>query len=42
MKWKTDNRQFMDIDFETDYEMVKRVYDSEDIFVKGQSQELSK
>ena len=42
MKWKTDNKQFMDINFETDYEMVKRVYESEDMFVKGQSQELNK
>ncbi len=42
MKWKTDNRQMMDITIENDYDMVKRVYDSEDMFVKGQSQELSK
>lgn len=42
MKWKTDNKQFMDINFETDYEMVKRVYDSEDMFVKSKTEELSK
>lgn len=42
LKWKKDNKQFMDIDFETDYEMVKRVYDSEDMFSKSKTEELSK
>ena len=32
----------MNIDFETDYDMVKRVYDSEDIVDKPKTEELSK
>ena len=32
----------MDINFETDYEMVKRVYESEDILEKSKSKELTK
>jgi hypothetical protein len=42
IRWKTDNRKFMNIDLETDYEMVKRVYDSEDILAESKSEELSK
>ena len=42
MRWKTDNKQFMNINSETDYEMVKRVYDSEDMFSKSKTEELSK
>ena len=40
--WKIDNNQSDDIDFEADYEMVKRVYDSEDMFSKSKTEELSK
>lgn len=42
IRWKTDNRKFMNIDLENDYDMVKRVYDSEDILAKSKSEELSK
>ena len=42
MLWKSDNRQFMNINLESDYEMVKRVYNSEDILQKSKSEELSK
>lgn len=42
IRWKTDNRKFMNIDLENDYEMVKRVYDSEDILAESKSEELSK
>ena len=41
MRWKTDNRKFMNINIDEDYEMVKRVYDSEDILAKSKSEELS-
>jgi hypothetical protein len=30
------------VDLENDYDMVKRVYDSEDILAKSKSEELSK
>ena len=42
MRWKTDNGKFMNINIDEDYEMVKRVYDSEDILAKSKSEELSK
>ena len=42
MRWKADNRQFMDVNLESDYEMVKRVYDSEDILREGKKEELNK
>lgn len=42
IRWKTDNRKFMNIDLENDYDMVKRVYDSEDILAKSKREELSK
>ena len=42
MRWKTDNGRFMNINIDEDYEMVKRVYDSEDILAKSKSEELSK
>ena len=42
MRWKTDNGQFMNISIKDDYEMVKQVYDSEDILAKSKSEELSK
>lgn len=40
--WKTDNRQMMDITIDNDYEMVKRLYDSEDILAESKNEELSK
>ena len=42
MIWKTDNRKFMNIDLETDYDMVKRVYDSEDILNNSKEQVINK
>ena len=42
MRWKTDNKQFMNINLDSDYEMVKRLYNSEDILAKPKSEELSK
>jgi len=42
IRWKTDNRKFMNISIENDYEMVKQVYDSEDILAESKSEELSK
>lgn len=42
MRWKTDNGQFMNINLESDYEMVKRVYDSEDILRQDKKEELNK
>ena len=40
--WKKDNGKEETIDFETDYEMVKRLYDSEDILREDKKEELSK
>ena len=40
--WKKDNCKEETIDFEIDYDMVKRLYDSEDILAKSKSEELSK
>lgn len=42
IRWKTDNGQFMNINLESDYEMVKRVYDSEDILRQDKKEELNK
>lgn len=42
MIWKTDNGKFMNINIDEDFEMVKRLYDSEDILEKNKKQELSK
>ena len=42
MRWKTDNKQFMNINLDSDYEMVKRLYNSEDIWAKSKTEELSK
>lgn len=40
--WKIDNEQMLDIDINEDYQMVKSLYDSEDILVKSKTEELSK
>ena len=40
--WKKNNGVEETINLESDYEMVKRVYDSEDILAKSKSEELSK
>ena len=40
--WKKDNGIEETINIDRDYEMVKRLYDSEDILAKSKSKELSK
>lgn len=40
--WKKDNGIEETINFESDYDMIKRLYDSEDILDKPKTEELSK
>jgi len=42
MRWKTDNKQFMNINLDSDYEMVKRLYNSEDILREDKEQTIKK